>query len=228
MHEPNKQRNRTKEAAVSGKVPAKSPKTDRRVQRTRDALGDALIALMHEKPFDSILVQDVLDRAGVSRSTFYEHYRDKEDLFMSDADEFFEALSTHLSRHNDPTERVVMVREFFGHVAQVQQFIRSLTASGRFHDAMELAEAHFARGIERRLAELPRSRAIPPEQRTALAHAQAGALMSLLQWWVDRGMRESAAQMDDLFHSIFWGGVNAATTLQELCATIPSHQRPLH
>ena len=43
---------------------------DARVRRTRDALGDALVALMHEKPFDSITVQDVLDRANVGRSTF--------------------------------------------------------------------------------------------------------------------------------------------------------------
>ena len=36
-------------------------KTDARVRRTRDALGDALIALMQEKPFDMITVQDVLE-----------------------------------------------------------------------------------------------------------------------------------------------------------------------
>lgn len=45
-------------------------KTDARVRRTRDALGDALVALMQEKPFDTITVQDVLDRAHVGRSTF--------------------------------------------------------------------------------------------------------------------------------------------------------------
>src|SRR5260370_18916551 len=38
-------------------------KVDARVQRTRDALGDALIALMQEKPFNLITVQEVLDRA---------------------------------------------------------------------------------------------------------------------------------------------------------------------
>jgi len=38
-------------------------KTDRRILRTRDALGDALVALMHEKSFHQITVQQVLDRA---------------------------------------------------------------------------------------------------------------------------------------------------------------------
>ena len=45
-------------------------KTDARVRRTRDALVGALVELMHEKPFDTITVQDVLDRAHVGRSTF--------------------------------------------------------------------------------------------------------------------------------------------------------------
>lgn len=56
--------------------------------RTRDTLGDALVALMHEKNFDEITVQDLLDRAGVGRATFYVHYRDKQDLFLSDVEDF--------------------------------------------------------------------------------------------------------------------------------------------
>ena len=72
---------------------AERKRMDARVRRTRDALGDALVALMQEKPFDTITVQDVLDRAKVGRSTFYAHYSDKDDLLMSDAEEFFESLS---------------------------------------------------------------------------------------------------------------------------------------
>ena len=52
-------------------------KTDKRIRRTRDTLGDALVDLIQEKPFDEITVQQILDRAGVGRSTFYEHYATK-------------------------------------------------------------------------------------------------------------------------------------------------------
>src|ERR671915_1308664 len=97
-------------------------KTDARVQRTRDALGDALVALMQEKPFDTITVQDVLDRAHVSRSTFYTHYSDKDDLLMSDAEEFFEALSMALSSRGEKSDRVFPAREFFAHLSDAQLF----------------------------------------------------------------------------------------------------------
>src|ERR1043165_9847860 len=91
-------------------------KTDARVRRTRDALGDALVALMQEKPFEAITVQDVLDRAKVGRSTFYAHYSDKDDLLMIDAEEFFESISLILSVSSDKSERVFPVREFFSHI----------------------------------------------------------------------------------------------------------------
>jgi AcrR family transcriptional regulator len=46
-------------------TPKPKQKMDARVRRTRDRLGDAMVDLIQEKPFDSITVQDVLDRAGV-------------------------------------------------------------------------------------------------------------------------------------------------------------------
>ena len=186
---------------------ASKKKTDARVRRTRDALGDALVALMQEKPFDTITVQDVLDRAKVGRSTFYSHYSDKDDLLMSDAEEFFESIAMALSVRGDESDRVFPVREFFSHIAEAKQFLDALMSSGKFNDNMELARGLFARGIERRLSELPRGRGIPADERPAIAFAHAGALLSLLTWWIDRGMRQPPAEMDQLFHKMVWTGV---------------------
>jgi AcrR family transcriptional regulator len=184
-------------------------KTDRRILRTRDRLGDALVELMQEKPFDSISVQDVLDRAGVARSTFYQHYSDKEDLFLSDADEFLEYMSTALSRCASDSVRVAPVREFFSHVAEARRLYDALVESGRINDFMELAEAHFARGIGLRLAQVSRATAGSDEQHEAAARALAGAMLSLLKWWIDDGMRLPPEQMDELYHRLVWSGVGS-------------------
>ena len=188
---------------------ASKKKTDARVRRTRDALGDALVALMQEKPFDTITVQDVLDRAKVGRSTFYSHYSDKDDLLMSDTEEFFESVAMLLSVRGDESDRVFPVREFFSHIVEAKQFLDALMSAGKFNDNMELARGMFARGIERRLSELPRGRGIPAAERPAIAFAHAGALLSLLTWWIDRGMRQPPAEMDQLFHKMVWKGVES-------------------
>lgn len=63
-------------------------RVDRRVRRTRQLIRDAFIALARERGYDRVSVQDILDRADVGRSTFYAHYRDKDDLLVRE----FEAL----------------------------------------------------------------------------------------------------------------------------------------
>lgn len=183
-------------------------KMDPRVRGTRDALGDALVALMHEKPFETITVQHVLDRAKVSRSTFYTHYSDKDDLFFSDAEDFFEMMSTALIRHGDTSTRVAPVQEFFAHVAEMRQFMSSVAASKKIHDIMELGQGHFARAIDQRLATFPSTRKLSATRRSALAHASAGSLFSLLNWWLHHGGSTTPAQMDTLFHQTLWSGIN--------------------
>jgi len=195
---------------MSRNGPPSNPRVDLRVRRTRDRLGDALIALIQEKPFDAITVQQVLDRAGVGRSTFYAHFRDKEDLFVSDVEEFLEGAATSLDRRGDDSDRIVPVRELFAHVAQMRRLYDALVVSGRMADFITLGEGHFARAIERRLSKRPRANGLPAGTRAALSRALAGALFSLMTWWIDRGAKETPARMDDLFHRMVWSGVDGA------------------
>jgi len=187
-----------------------APKMDRRVRRTRDVLGDALVALMHEKPFDTITVQHVLERAGVGRSTFYSHFRDKNDLFLSDAEDFFEMMSSLLARRGEGAKRIAPVHEFFAHVAEWHQFYSAIVASEKVRDVMELGQGYFARAIDQRLAALAPTRSMSPTRRSALSHAFAGALFSLLDWWINHGTPSSAIEMDHLFHQMVWSGMHGA------------------
>ena len=200
---------------------ARRPKTDRRVRRTRDALGDSLIRLMHEKPFAEITVQHVLDRAGVSRSTFYTHFSDKNDLLLSDAEEFFEMAASALTRRGDTSRRIAPVTEMFSHVAEWRSFYNAMVASDKIRDVMEIGQECFARAIEQRLAEMAASGPLPPRSSkdgrnakawskpalTAISKMLAGALMSLMTWWLHSGQSLSAAQMDDLYHEFVWSGI---------------------
>ena len=56
---------------------------DRRVRRTRALLEAALVELILERGYDHLTVQDILDQADIGRSTFYNHYQSKDDLFLS-------------------------------------------------------------------------------------------------------------------------------------------------
>lgn len=55
---------------------------DRRIQKTERHLHEALSALIREKPYAAIAVKEILGRANVGRSTFYTHFRDKDELLV--------------------------------------------------------------------------------------------------------------------------------------------------
>jgi AcrR family transcriptional regulator len=181
-------------------------KPDERIRRTRNRLGNALLALILEKPIDKLTVKEVLDRAGVGRSTFYLHFRNKDDLFLSELEEGLEMWTTALTRAQEKSHRVAPVAEFFGHVASARKLYRSLIDSGRIHTFFELAQGYFARGIAGRLKEMGRAN-LAQRELDARSHALAGNLLSLLKWWLDRGAKESPNAMDEVFHRIVWHGV---------------------
>ena len=193
-------RNRTKRAPMSRNRSGGDP----RVLRTRTALGNALVQLMTERAFESITVQDVLDRAGVGRSTFYVHYDGKDDLLTSDVDRFFGSVADAIG---GDSKRVLPVRELLQHVASMREFRDALRSSGKYRELLEVAETHFARGIERRLAGATRARHDSRAHVEAIAVMYAGALVALLEWWIDRGEPISGEEADMLFHTALWKSV---------------------
>ena len=60
-------------------MPISTP-NDRRATRTRRALLNAFVGLILERRYDEITVAAIIARADVGRSTFYEHFRSKDDL----------------------------------------------------------------------------------------------------------------------------------------------------
>jgi AcrR family transcriptional regulator len=185
---------------------ARRKKTDRRIVRTRHTLGDALVVLMQEKNFEQITVQEVLERAGVGRSTFYVHYRDKDDLFMSDVEDFFEMLATLLKRRGADSKRLLPVGEFLAHLRDARPFYEALVKSGKMNDVQALARGIFARSIMERLQSAGIK--LHPEQQAAQAHALAGSFLSLVDWWTDKGMKADPKEIDEVFHRMAWTGLS--------------------
>lgn len=180
---------------------------DLRVRRTKLALGEALVQLMLSEEFDAITVQQVLDRAHVSRSTFYSHFRNTDDLLLTDAERFLGALETHFLEVSRGTRRVAPVAELLYHVRDFREFVRALERAGKKEVIDDLFIGHFARLIERRVRILvadPDALTIPV---TVVSRMFAGALMELLYWSLDRDAAYTPAWADGRFHTMVWYGI---------------------
>lgn len=79
-------------------VTVTAPRTeDRRIERTRRALRDALAAEISEAGgLDRVAVTALAERAGVTRRTFYSHFKDIPDLVDQSENEILEGLVSHI------------------------------------------------------------------------------------------------------------------------------------
>ncbi|MGQ3010591.1 TetR/AcrR family transcriptional regulator, partial [Microbacterium aurantiacum] len=69
---------------------------DVRVERTRRSLQEALFDLARDRPLEEVTVADIVQRAGVNRSSFYQHYADKETLLADALDTAVDDAGTFL------------------------------------------------------------------------------------------------------------------------------------
>ncbi|MGK8521228.1 TetR/AcrR family transcriptional regulator [Nocardia asteroides] len=100
--------------------------TDRRVRRTRALLHRALIELMVERGYDRVTVRDILQRADVGRSTFYAHYRDKDDLLLRSSTDYLRAAMTAAATDTEGAELLAPVRTLFQLAAANPEIYRAL------------------------------------------------------------------------------------------------------
>src|SRR5215472_642998 len=148
--------------AKTGGAAVKQRKTDRRSKRTYHLVSSALVELLLEQPYETILVQDILDRAGIGRTTFYAHYFDKEDVLATLTEQMLETFTRQIAQ-SEARSRIVPSLELFEHVyhSQHQQFqmIMRGHAGERLWEALQTA---LCRVIEPALSTLCAEKRAPP------------------------------------------------------------------
>jgi|HubBroStandDraft_6_1064221.scaffolds.fasta_scaffold53936_1 AcrR family transcriptional regulator len=186
--------------------------TDRRVKRTRQLLADALVSLMVERGYEEVTIQQILDRAGVGRSTFYVHFRDKEDLLRSSLENLRVGLShqwaSSLTSESKSLGGLGFALPLFQHLDGQRRLYRAIVRgeSGMIVD----------RQLRRILAEMVRMDLGPdPSARLTGARLEAvvqflvGALMSLITWWMEHEISLSAEEMNCVFLQLALDGLNS-------------------
>lgn len=174
-------------------------KPDRRIQRTRHLLREALMALIAEKGYDALTVQDVTDRANIARTTFYLHYKDIDDLLFSSMAEMYEELFTQWMQAAPAllTSEGTAYSEVmdFQHVARYAPFYRVMLSergSMRFLVRVQNFIAQSMEATLRRFLPEGHTPAIPLDLMAAML---AGIEIGVMMWWVQNDMPHTPEAM---------------------------------
>jgi len=180
----------------------KQKTVDRRVQRTRRLLQDALVATVIEKGYEAATVQDIIDRADVGRATFYAHFADKQTLLTSRLEDLRglllaqqrqspDSLGFSLAMLEHARSNLAMYRAIVGHEsgAFIIQRIHRTIADLAANDVNALAAK------------------ASPQRRQLAVEFVAGAFMAVLTWWLDQGAALAPAEVDAIFRRLVLEGL---------------------
>ena len=184
-------------------------KNDRRSQRTRQALGDALIELMMERGYDSISIRDIIKRADAGRSTFYAHYANKEELFVSQLDRLIELLSRHIPQEHSPENQYFPSLGLFQHIKQQWKLYKILSWGSGVDVLTKHLQKSMTENIEQRLLADGQTYEVPIP---VIANFLSGSFLSLVKWWLDNKMIYSPEQMDEMFQKLALAGIGHNTS----------------
>lgn len=195
-------------------------KADRRVSRTRRLLRDSLFALILEKGYDAVTIEEITSRADLGRTTFYLHFRDKEDLLMKSISELVDDLIVQMAQlpisewrleseatSSSPSPVILLP---FQHVAQNARLYRIiLRGEGTYKVSRRLREiiiqaCHDMIRVllgKERLANL--NPQVPLE---VFVNYLAGSWLGLITWWLENDMPYPEEQMALMFQRMVMRG----------------------
>jgi AcrR family transcriptional regulator len=190
---------------------AQQPRVDRRAinaARTRIAILEAAMEMAEECPLNDVHVEEIADRAGVSRMTFFNHFGQKDALWFFFAWTWW--LRGTVALAQDPIRGLAAIRRTFADVAESHGgrrrfFLEFVSFVARMTDLEPLRSAMKVTPQERRLLHPGVS---DVEELRILTTAQQ--FRQHLEEAVEDGELESGANYDNLIvdlGGILYGGI---------------------
>lgn len=199
-----------------------SPRLDRRVTRTRRHLREALMQLILEKGYDAVTIEDITERAELGRTTFYLHYRDKEDLLLESieatAQELYQQIYPEkgLQGPSSPQEGLHAIERVFTHAAANSLLYRIILKGGAAskvrHTILNFLSEAALPIFERNLPH-PGVFQVPLK---AVSSYFAASLLGFLTWWLEEDIPYPPEEASRFFTQLFLFGVRGLNSSSEL------------
>ena len=160
---------------------------DFRITKTKNALIEAFTALILEKKFENITVNELCDRAEVRRATFYKHFTDKFDFLMFVIKMHREKFDKNIWMREKPDVTmdyyIQYVDAFLSNLERESNLIDSILKSNISHTIIQmLVEQNFLDTKDKIDESLAEGLEISMSSETASALITGGLALAITRW----------------------------------------------
>ena len=163
---------------------------------------------MMEKGYDAISIKEIIARANIGRSTFYSHFVDKDELFVSLMDRVVNMLSQHVPQESSTGNPYFPSLGLFQHIQEQSKLYKILAWGSGVDVLTRHLQKSLSQKIEQRLLANWQTYEVPVP---IIANFLSGSFLSLVKWWLDNKMIYSPEQMDEMFQKLTLPGIEQAT-----------------
>jgi AcrR family transcriptional regulator len=183
-------------------------------------LRDALVALIAEKGFDAITVQDIADRATLNRATFYLHYKDKQDLLTQSLHDAIDELLADIGLAENGSGQLLSdgavrpIMAVFQHVAQHAEFYRVMMGAAGVPSFIASVRDYVSDITLQWLKALQpnaQQSAVPLE---IVASSLSWSMLGVIIWWLDQNMPHPPEYMAAQFRLLSMFGLRQILGLE--------------
>lgn len=174
-------------------------KTDLRVMKTYTALINAFKALLEEKRFEDITVNELCERAMTRRATFYKHFADKYEFFVFMAQEMYHGYSREVEQKTNPDNPseyyIGLIQAVLNFMEENERLIYSLNSSNTLSVLMDTASQSLNADLEKHFQKDQQAGYILPVDLELATQLFTGALSKSVRWWFFNRNRMSKEEM---------------------------------
>ncbi|MGV8026064.1 MAG: TetR/AcrR family transcriptional regulator [Anaerolineaceae bacterium] len=156
-------------------------KLDRRSQRSRRVITDALLDVLMVKKFNEITIQEITDTADVGRATFYLHYHNKEECLMQLLTGGFDSLVAEIDQMTSKKDRdfVEVLEKVFQYTSKNRKLFLALLSENPRPNIMGDLQNYIQEKVLKAVA-IPRN--LDPILKKAISVNLTGALIAFILW----------------------------------------------
>lgn len=176
-------------------------KNDQRAIRSSELIYEGLASRMREQDFTTITVTDLVEAAGVGRTTFYRNFDEIEDVLLMRRDQVFAGLVDYLQAYRqdhaaDSRANILkpILRYFYLH----SELIELLMMAKR----VDMVQEAFRRLLEPLKAMVGTLYGVEAEYVEYIFAIRTGGITNILIHWIETGKQQAPDELADKLNAM--------------------------